>query len=205
MNLLAARHNWKQTEQIEQDARRLLLQNVAYAYNNVMLAKARRNIAIEDMRYNRELLKETELKYGVGASTLSDVLNFKVNYNNAESNLYSANYSLAASKYALAALMGLTEGTIPDDIEFPEELADGDMGLLAFAIREKYGLDHPHLDRFEALENELMDEHFAVCAEARKLLRAHRRAEAAELLTKNFRKQFVKVRAFLQNELATAK
>lgn len=64
MNLLAARHNWKSSEQVEQDARRLLLQNVAYAYNNVMLAKARRNIALEDMRYNRQLLKETELKYG---------------------------------------------------------------------------------------------------------------------------------------------
>ena len=128
MNLLAARHSWKQTEQVEQDARRLLLQNVAYAYNNVMLAKARRTIALEDMRYNRVLLKETELKYGIGASTLSDVLNFKVNYNNAESNLYSANYSLATSKYALAALMGLTEGVIPDTVEFPEELsADGEM------------------------------------------------------------------------------
>ena len=128
MNLLAARHNWKQSEQVEQDARRLLLQNVAYAYNNVMLAKARRTIALEDMRYNRVLLKETELKYGIGASTLSDVLNFKVNYNNAESNLYSANYSLATSKYALAALMGLTEGVIPDTVEFPEELsADGEM------------------------------------------------------------------------------
>ena len=128
MNLLAARHSWKQSEQSEQDARRLLLQSVAYAYNNVMYAKARRNIALEDMRYNRQLLKETELKYGVGASTLSDVLNFKVNYNNAESSLYSANYNLASSKYALAALMGLTEGTIPDDVEFPEELAiDGEM------------------------------------------------------------------------------
>ena len=89
--------------------------------------------------------------------------------------------------------------------EFPEELADGDMGLLAFAIRDKYGLDHPHLDRFEALENELMAEHFAVCGEARKLLRQHRRGEAAELLTKNFRKQFAKVRDFLHRELETAK
>ena len=89
--------------------------------------------------------------------------------------------------------------------EFPEELADGDMGLLAFAIREKYGLDHPYLDRFEVLENELMAEHFSAIEAARKLLRAHRRTEAAELLTKNFRKQFAKVRAFLQNELATAK
>ena len=42
--------------------------------------------------------------------------------------LYTANYSLATSKYALAALMGLTEGTIPDTVEFPEELsADGEM------------------------------------------------------------------------------
>jgi hypothetical protein len=89
--------------------------------------------------------------------------------------------------------------------EFPEELADGDMGLLAFALREKYGLDHPHLDSFKALEKELMDEHFAVREEARKLLRVHRRGEAAALLTENFRKQFVKVRNFLRHELETAK
>jgi len=89
--------------------------------------------------------------------------------------------------------------------EFPEELACGDMGLLAFSLREKYGLDHPHLDRFKALEKELTDEHFAVCEEARKLLRAHRRGEAAALLTKNFRKQFVKMRDFLCRELEAAK
>ena len=90
--------------------------------------------------------------------------------------------------------------------EFPEELADGEMGLLAFALRDKYGLDDPsHLERFEALENELMAEHLAVCAEARKLLRQHRRAEAAELLTKTFRTQFAKARDFLHREIETAK
>ena len=89
--------------------------------------------------------------------------------------------------------------------EFPEELASGDMGLLAFALRDKYGLDHVHLDRFKALEKELADEHFATCMEARKLLRVNRRKEAAALLTQNFRKQFVKVRNFLRRELETAK
>ena len=88
--------------------------------------------------------------------------------------------------------------------EFPEELADGDMGLLAFAIREKYGLDHAHLGRFEALEKELMDEYLATCEKARLELRANRRKEAAELLTQNFKRQFVKVRNFLQSELAAA-
>ena len=90
--------------------------------------------------------------------------------------------------------------------EFPEELANGDMGLLAFALRDKYGLDDPsHLKRFEALEKELMDEYFTTREEARKLLRQHRRAEAAELLTKTFRRQFAKVRDFLHHKLETAK
>ena len=78
--------------------------------------------------------------------------------------------------------------------------------IVAFALRDKYGLDDPsHLARFEALEKELMDEHFAAREEARKQLRAHRRTEAAELLTKTFRKQFAKVRDFLRRELETAK
>ena len=89
--------------------------------------------------------------------------------------------------------------------EFPEELADGDLGLVAFALRDKYGLDDPlHLDRFAALEKELMEEYSATCEKARIELRANRRKEAAELLTANFRKQFGKVRDFLQSELASA-
>ena len=88
--------------------------------------------------------------------------------------------------------------------EFPEELADGDMGLLAFALREKYGLDHEHLGRFEALERELMDEHCAAREKARKLLRDNRRTEAAELLTGNFRRQFLRVREFMTGELERA-
>lgn len=128
MDLLAARHDWKRTELEEQDSRRLLLQSVANAYNQVMLARSKRLIAIEDMRYNRILLKETELKYGVGASTLSDVLNFKVNYNQAESGLYAANYLLNVAKITLATLMGLTQGELPEYIEFPDSLsADGEM------------------------------------------------------------------------------
>ena len=86
--------------------------------------------------------------------------------------------------------------------EFPEELANGDMALAAFAIRTKYGLDHEQLPRFKALEKELMDEYSAVCAQARIMLRQNRRKEAAELLTQNFRKQFGRVREFLKGELA---
>lgn len=71
------------------------------------------------MKFQNSQLKENELKFEVGAVPLSDVLNFKAYYNSAESDLYAAQYQLAASKYALAQLMGLTEGTIPEEIQFP--------------------------------------------------------------------------------------
>lgn len=127
-NLIAAKYNWEESKAAEQDARRLLLRSVAYAYNDVMLANAKSRIAVSNMKYNYDLLKETELKFEAGASPLSDVLNFKVNYNSAESSLYSSEYSSATAKYALAALLGLTEGTIADAVEFPEMPSpDGEM------------------------------------------------------------------------------
>ncbi len=119
MNLLAAKHAWKETKAAEQDARRLMLRAVSTAYNEVMLANAQKRIAGANMDYNYDLLKETELKFNAGASPLSDVLNFKVNYNTAESTQYTAEYAAIAAKIALAHLLGLTQGTIPDTVEFP--------------------------------------------------------------------------------------
>lgn len=128
MNILGAKHNWKQSEEAELDARRQLVRDVAYAYNNVLLAQAQIRISQANMKFQRELLKETELKFAVGASPLSDVLNFKTKYNSAESNLYNAQYSYVVAKYALAALMGLTEGDIPSTVRFSEmPSADGEM------------------------------------------------------------------------------
>ena len=119
MNLLAAKHSWKETEALELDARRLLVRSVAYAYNDILLAMAKIKIAKENMKFQNSQLKENELKFEVGAVPLSNVLNFKAYYNTAESDLYSAEYLFASSKYTLAQLMGLTEGTIPEDVKFP--------------------------------------------------------------------------------------
>ena len=88
--------------------------------------------------------------------------------------------------------------------EFPEELANGDMGLLAFSIREKYGMDHNRLPQYTALEKELADEFFAVRDRARILLRQDRPREAQKLLTQLFRKQFIRVRTFLKQELGSS-
>mgnify|MGYP000006735974 FL=1 len=128
MNMLSARHTWKASVAEEDDARRLLLRAVAYAYNDVQLAAAQQRIAIADMNYSADLLKDTQLKFEAGAVPLSDVLNFKIRYNNGESDLIAAQYSYAYNKYALAALLGLTDGTIPDEVSFPAmPSAEGDV------------------------------------------------------------------------------
>ena len=71
------------------------------------------------MEYNRKMLDITTVKYEKGTSNLSDALNFRINFNLAESSLYDAEYSYKVAKYALAQLMGLTQGDIPDSIKFP--------------------------------------------------------------------------------------
>jgi len=95
------------------------MRSVAYAYNDVLLSLAKIDIAIANMDFNRKMLDETTLKFEAGASTLSDVLNFKIQFNNAESSLNSAEHTLGVSKFALAYLMGLTEGNIPSTVSFP--------------------------------------------------------------------------------------
>ncbi|MBP5181935.1 MAG: TolC family protein, partial [Lentisphaeria bacterium] len=128
MNLLAAKHGWKRSESLELDARRILVRDVAYAYNSVLLAREKIRIAEQDMEFQESLLKENELKFEVGSVTLSDVLNFKAYYNSAESRLFTAQYNFSSYKYALAVLMGLTEGKLPDDVKFPGMLSsDGEI------------------------------------------------------------------------------
>ena len=119
MDILAQKHNWQATEADEDDARRLLVQAVANAYNGVMQAAAEMRIALADMKFNSDMLSDTQLKFEAGAVSLSEVLNFKIQYNQAESNLITAQYNYATNKYALAQLLGLTEGTIPETVKFP--------------------------------------------------------------------------------------
>ena len=124
MDLLAQKHNWQATEAAEDDARRLLVEAVANAYNGVLLAHAQMNIAKEDMKFNKDMLRDTQLKFDAGAVSLSEVLNFQIQYNQAESNLITAQYNYATNKYALAQLLGLTEGTIPETVKFPTKPAE---------------------------------------------------------------------------------
>ncbi len=118
METLAARHDARQAEATERDARRLLIEAVGLAYNQVLLAREAIRIVQADADFNRKLLAETELKHEAGAVALSEVLNFRIRVNDARFAMAGAEYAFAATRAVLAELLGLTVGTLGPEV-FP--------------------------------------------------------------------------------------
>lgn len=120
MNVLAQKYSLNQAKDALEDARRLLLRTVAYSYNDVQLAISQQAIAQAQIDYSKKMLKEAEDKYDAGTALLSDVLNFRITLKNGELELIRAQYNTRAAKYVFAGTLGITDGTIPDYVEFDE-------------------------------------------------------------------------------------
>ena len=118
--MLQGRHALAQSQLAEEDAKRILMRAVTYAYYDILSAEAASGIARQDLKFQLQNLEETELKLEVGAVNLSDVLNFKIRVNAAQSNLIAATYNYEVAVYALAVLMGYPEGTLPGSVTFPK-------------------------------------------------------------------------------------
>ena len=117
----AAQHGVAYQESAEADRCRTLMQAVAVAYNEVLLAIENRRIADEDRKYQQILLKDSRYKYEAGAVPLSEVLNFEILMNKADVNMITADYQYDVAVYALAVMMGYPEGTLPASITFPTD------------------------------------------------------------------------------------
>ncbi len=118
MNMLQAKHNALGEEAVREDARRTLLLSVAQAYNSILQSIENNRIALADRKFQLDQLKDTQYKYDAGASPLSDVLNFKVQVNNATSNQITEEYNYNTSRYALAQLMGIPESILSNDLKY---------------------------------------------------------------------------------------
>jgi outer membrane protein TolC len=120
MNILAQKYNLNQAKDAQEDAKRLLLRTVAYSYNDVQLAISQKAIAEAQIDYSRKMLKEAQDKYDAGTALLSDVLNFQISLKNGELELIRTEYNIRAAKYVLAGTLGITDGTIPDEVAFDD-------------------------------------------------------------------------------------
>ena len=120
MNILAQKYNLNQAKDAQEDAKRLLLRTVAYSYNDVQQAISQKAIAEAQIDYAKKMLKDAQDKYDAGSALLSDVLNFQISLKNGELELIRTEYNIRSAKYVLAGTLGITDGTIPDSVEFDE-------------------------------------------------------------------------------------
>ncbi len=113
---LIAEYGQQESEQARRDGMRLLLQSVVESYYGAQLALYNKTIAEADFSFNSNQAREAEVSMGAGAGSLSAVINFQVQMNNASTDILLAerNYDLAL--YGLAVLLGRESGKMPDGL-----------------------------------------------------------------------------------------
>ncbi|WP_300667021.1 TolC family protein [Desulfoluna sp.] len=110
----------------EKDARRLLLFNVAQSYYSLQSAAADIAIARSDRAYNARQLTEAEARHNVGAGSLSDVLNFKIQVNTASATLMDVEKTYAIALTGLATLMGVEKTAFQEGMSLTPLQESGD-------------------------------------------------------------------------------
>jgi outer membrane protein TolC len=124
------------------------------------LARENLQIAEADEAFNQRQLKEAEARYRVGTGSLSDQLNFEVRVRAARSAVLDAQRDYHTALIALAALMGIPEAIIPENVviadlhsELPEELQlQEPEPLIAYAMEYRPDLNQSRyaVERAEA-------------------------------------------------------
>lgn len=140
-----AKYGQQELEEGYREAQRMLLQAVAQSYYGTQLARENMAIAQADIDFQARLLKDANARRRVGTGSLSDVLNFEVRIRAAQTALLSARQDYEASRVALASLMGLPEGELPENMgiaelysETPVELSAPEAdALIAYALENR--------------------------------------------------------------------
>ncbi|MEE8399031.1 MAG: TolC family protein [Desulfobacterales bacterium] len=126
----AARYGAELSQSSRKDIKRLLLSGVSSAYYAAQLGMENIHISEADEVFNRRQLLEARARRRVGTGSLSDELNFEVRVNAARAQLIQAKQIHRTAMFSLAALMGLSDGAFPSqlnlaelEMERPEEMA----------------------------------------------------------------------------------
>ena len=126
-----------------EDARRLMISAVAASFLGAQLSLENITIAKADEDFNGRLLEDAQIRHRVGTGTLSEVLNFQVRMNQAVTRRIEQENGYDAALFSLAALMGFSEASLPEEMKPArlDALRPGD-------------LDHP---KTEALIQQALD------------------------------------------------
>lgn len=105
------------------DAKRLLVEQVAYAYYNVLQAQNSMNISQEDAEFNKILKEDAQKKFEYGTSKRSEVLNFEYQVQSAQANYVISRRSWRVAWISLGQLLNIQQDDIWNSLELvsPEE------------------------------------------------------------------------------------
>jgi outer membrane protein len=150
---LSAYKGARSAEQMDADYRRQLIYMVTTAYNAILLARAKIQIDLSDEAFQLQQLKDSQLKYNAGASSLADLLNYEIYAAQAKDAVVTDTAAYKVNRYTLAALMGLTTADLPEATQFPaikvsqdEEYSLGVEFYLDLAIAQRPDLKAARLD-----------------------------------------------------------
>lgn len=115
-----ARFGERSVDESRLNAQRLLVSSVAEAFFNAQLAQTQAAVAKADSDFYSQQLGDAQNRYDVGVGSWGDVLNIKVQLNSAKSSLLLSNREKEAALYGLAALLGLTDSRLPDNVRLAE-------------------------------------------------------------------------------------
>ncbi len=116
-NLVSSIRNRSIRTAMEEDSKRILLRGVAYAWNNILLAEEQKRIALADLEFQQDMLKDSELRRKAGTASRADVLNFRGKVISAKESMVSAEYQCELGTFALANLMGYRRGALPPGLK----------------------------------------------------------------------------------------
>lgn len=130
----AARFARQESEEALREGQRMLLSAVAAAYYQAQLNHENIAIALADEAFNERLVKEAEARQRAGSGSLSDVLNFEVQANEADAQRIDAERAYRVALIGLAELMGAPDAFVAPDQELvvleserPEEMTMPDV------------------------------------------------------------------------------
>jgi len=116
-DLLAAQQGENASRNALTDAQRLMLQTVAATYCHALLARETMRIAQEDEDFSGTLLADTRNRFTAGVALQSEVLTFENRRDQAEGQRVEAAKSWRVAHAALAALLALPAGELPQGAE----------------------------------------------------------------------------------------
>jgi len=114
---LIAEYGEQENEQARRDGMRLLLQSVAETYYGAQLALYNKTIAEADFSFNSKQAREAKISMDAGAGSLSAVLNFQVQMNNARTDILLAERDYDLALFGLAVLLGRESGRMPEGLK----------------------------------------------------------------------------------------